>query len=230
MEPIPTPCQTAEPMYSGRNQPGSMKKLVVFAADVRHDSIDDAVVREELLYHADDDHGGDEMGQVADRLHDPLVGGQTQFVEQQRQHDRRPESPQDGQEPQEHRVPDEAHGVRAGEKRLEIVQPDPGASPDSLHHIEALEGDLHPVHRDVLEHHDHPHADGGHQVQALLAREVVDYLRQPAAARGCERDRAVSPHGAAPSGQGALRASSWTPACRGGTLGAKFSQRECTAH
>ena len=130
---------------------------------------------------------GDEVRRVGDHLHRPLEGALADLVERQRQDDRRREAEQQPGEADGKGVLDQPPEARRLEEADELPEPDPGAAPHALNHVEVPERDLRAHHRHVLEDDDVRHR---HQHQQVVLPVLENPPADPAGAapaQGCDR-------------------------------------------
>ena len=113
----------------------------------------------------DDDRN--EVGHVQHQLNLLLDLGAEYAVEQERQQDRRRESPQKAEHAQFQGVHQVGHEVRRGQEALEVRQSHPFAVPQAAERVVVHEGDRHAAHRDVAED-DRQHERWQHEDQVEL--------------------------------------------------------------
>ena len=90
------------------------------------------------------------MRDIAQGLHHRAVPDFRQFIQQQREDDRRGKSEEHAVETHQEGVPDESKEVYRGEEIDEMLESDPGAVPYSEEDPEVLEGNDHAIHRRVV--------------------------------------------------------------------------------
>ena len=132
-----------------------------------------------------------EVREVEDRLNRALVPLRAELVQQDRQDDRRREPDEGGEHREADRVehrPNERIGCQ--EHLVEVLEERgrPRASQDSLIDVEILEGESHPVDRQVVEDEQVDRAGDEQQQQGTVSVDVADPLRA-AAARGLSGGR-----------------------------------------
>ena len=124
-------------------------------------------------------HPGQEVGQVADRLHDPLEVRLVDFVEQQRQDDRRRKTEDQPVDADEQGIAEDLAELRgAAEQPDEVRQTDPLAAPYAVEYSVFLERDDDPVHGAVSED-DGPDEGCGEQQEQVAGLGVPSDDRLP---------------------------------------------------
>ena len=142
------------------------------AAQRAHDGAHPAAVDgEHAVHHAHEHDDGDEVRQVGDRLGDLAEAAAGHGVHDQRQQNRHREPGQQIVKAQDERVAHEQAEVVAAEEVAEPLHAHPFAAGDAVREVEVAEGDLHAVHRPVMEDEDIQEGGENHQVQ----RAVVDH-------------------------------------------------------
>ena len=156
--------------------------------------------RQDLEQDAGQDHPRHEVRQVGDRLHGALVRLRSHLVDQQRQHDRRRESEQDAQRADDDGVAQDAAEQRRFEGQPEVLEVVPRASPGALDDLVVLEGDQHPVDRQVVEDEQRGDRKQQEQVEQAHAPGAAPALvGQQRLETGVAADAAHAPSGASRS-------------------------------
>lgn len=138
---------------------------------------EDARAAEELLEHGDDQHPGEEVRQVEDRLRHRPHPGSDHTVDEQRESDRDREVQHELEEEQHQCVLDRLPERRVLEEALEVLQAHPGAVQDGDDPVVAdvgvvvLEGDHVAEDRQVVEDQDQDDRGQRHQQQDAVAPE-----------------------------------------------------------
>ncbi len=101
--------------------------------------------------HPDEHNGGQEVRCISNRLHEPFEMFLPHLVDHQRQNNRSREPYCQLIQADADRILNQAPKEIAVEKPLEMIESDPGASPNSLSGNKIFERNLQSVHRNVLE-------------------------------------------------------------------------------
>ena len=141
--------------------------------------------REDLGQDARQDHPRDEVREVGNGLHHPLVQRHPHLVEQQRQDDGTGKPEQQAQHAQPEGVEKHTEKERILEQAPEVLEVVPRAAQHAVVEVVVLEGDQQPVDRAVLEHHQQGHGEQQQQVDVAHADRPRDGLPlEHAAVRG----------------------------------------------
>ena len=129
----------------------------------------------DVVDHAHQHDGGDEVRHVGDGLHDLLVAVAAHLVEQDGEDQRRREHDGQREQVQRQRVADVLPQVRAGEQALKPLEADVLGALEALEQLVVVERRPQVVHGQVLEQQ-HVDQDGNdHQVDIAVAPDPVAY-------------------------------------------------------